>query len=259
MNLKILAGVLIAAAIAVGGWFYLSSKENPQPSTTNTPESLPELAAETKVKEVLAVEEEEDFQEQTDSLVAAPASVRGSDEVVREAVSDLSPSLTDYLGPDQQLRKWIVVVDQLAGYKWPTKNLPLLYPKADFKVLNTSNGMVSSPENSKRWDKLIGLVSNLDAKRVAIYYKNWSPLIEGTYKELGNPNSFDFQLRDAIDHLLFIKPLPAQAQLHRPKVFYEYVDPALENADPLSKWMWRLGPDNMAKLQAWLRELKAYL
>lgn len=259
MNIKVVAGVLVGVLLVAAGAWYLV-KQDPQPAVeAPVAEAEPSVADETQVKENLAVEQEEDYQQQAEQAVPPPLQVDGSDAVVRDAVTDLSSPLADLMKPQQLLRKWIVVIDQLAGYKWPTKNLPVSYTKPDFKVLKTDKGTYAAPENHLRWNALIAMVTAMDAKRVAVYYKQWSPLLESTYRELGNPNSFDHQLRDAIEHLLFIKPLPEKAKLHRPKVFFEYLDPALENADPLSKWMWRLGEENMSALQQWLKELKSYM
>ena len=52
---------------------------------------------------------------------------------------------------------------------------------------------------------------------------------------------------------------PMGATLVRPHIFYQYADPELEAASPLTKWMWRLGPENMLELQDFARNLSAEL
>ena len=39
-------------------------------------------------------------------------------------------------------------------------------------------------------------------------------------------------------------------------VLYEYADPALESLPPLQKQLLRMGPDNLDRLQGYLRELR---
>ncbi len=168
MNVKILAGVLIAAVVIVGGWFYFNANNSDTIQAENE-QPVSDLAPENQVVETLAVEQEKDYQEQTETAIEPPMVVNDSDKVVRAAVSDLSEPFVALMSPQQQLRKWIVVVDQLAGYKWPTKNLPVSYPKSDFKVVKTDKGIFASPDNSKRWNKLIELLNTERYENFSFY------------------------------------------------------------------------------------------
>ncbi|MEX1668246.1 DUF3014 domain-containing protein [Zhongshania guokunii] len=260
MNWKALSAVAVIVGIAAFVWFVLdrsaTSEFNDEVMATVTDDSA---KPEKTVKETLAVESEADYSEKAAEVPEPPAAVNGSDEQLRAAAAKLSAPLAGWLQPAEQVRKWVSAIDQLATYRLPTKHLPIVYSKEPFLVIKTEEGLVNDPGNYKRWDGMISTVTAAEPKSLAIFYKKWSPFLEGTYNELGNPQSFDNQLRTMIEHLLMVEPIPENAAFKRPKVLYEYVDPVLENADPLSKWMWRLGPDNMKKLQDWLRELQSYL
>ncbi|GAB3375486.1 DUF3014 domain-containing protein [Spongiibacter taiwanensis] len=260
MNWKAISAVVAIVAVAAFVWYVL---ERSATTVTEPPAPGDELVEDTKpvktVKETLAVESDPEYQQKADSIVAPPTSVDNSDEKVREAAADLSEPMAAWLTPVEQIRKWVALVEQMASNKLPSRNLPVVYNKDSFLVIETEQGLIADPANYKRWDPLISTITALDPKQVAIYYKKWSPLLETSYNELGNPQSFDNQFRTTIEHMLFVEPIPANAKLKQPKVFYEYADAKLENADALSKWMWRLGPDNMAALQAWLKELQSYL
>jgi hypothetical protein len=258
MNWKALSAVVVIVGIAGFVWYVLDRSANSEYNDTVI-ETVEDLTPKKVVKETLAVESEEDYSEKAAKAPAPPVAIDGSDGQIRDAAATLSEPLAGWLQPAEQMRKWVSVIDQLATYRFPTKHLPVVYNKEPFLAVKTENGFQNDPGNYKRWDPLINTVTAIDPKNLAIYYKKWSPFLEGTYNELGNPQSFDNQLRTMIEHFLIVEPIPADAALKQPKVLYEYVDPALENADPLSKWMWRLGPDNMAKLQNWLRELESYL
>ncbi|MBQ0796152.1 DUF3014 domain-containing protein [Zhongshania sp.] len=258
MNWKALSAVVVIVAVAGFVWYVLDRSVN---SEYNEPvvETVDDAAAKKKVKETLAVESESDYKEKAASAPEPPVAIDGSDEQLRSAAATLSAPLAEWMQPDEQVRKWVSVVDQLATYRFPTKHLPLVYNKEPFLAVKTEKGFQNDPGNFKRWDGLVNTVTAVEPKNLAIYYKKWSPFLEGSYNELGNPQSFDNQLRTMIEHLLMVEPIPEDAALKQPKVLYEYVDPVLENADPLSKWMWRLGPENMKKLQDWLRELESFL
>ncbi|MEZ5506815.1 MAG: hypothetical protein R3F38_12960 [Gammaproteobacteria bacterium] len=57
----------------------------------------------------------------TDDLVPPPATLEGSDSVVLDAVSQLSADVTAWLLPQEQIRKWVVLVNALADGKVPVK------------------------------------------------------------------------------------------------------------------------------------------
>ena len=258
MNWKALSAVVVIVGIAGFVWYVLDRSANSEYNDTVI-ETVDDAASKKTVKETLAVESEADYSEKAAKAPEPPVAINGSDEQMRGAAATLSEPFAAWLQPDEQVRKWVSVIDQLATYRFPTKHLPVVYNKEPFLAIKTEDGFQNDPGNYQRWDLLVNTVTAVDAKDLAIYYKKWSPFLEGSYNELGNPQSFDNQLRTMIEHLLMVEPIPADAALKQPKVLYEYVDPVLENADPLSKWMWRLGPENMKKLQDWLRELESFL
>lgn len=265
MNWKAIVAVVALAGVASFVWYVVDQSAGNDFNRQLTPaDSMADdqqgKRPQKTVKEVLAVESEGDYQEKSQQAIEPPAEIAGSDNQVRAAAGDLSEPLSSYLSPDEQVRKWVALIDQMAGYRLPSKHLPVVYNKDSFKVVKTGNGtLINDPANFDRWDPLINAVTALDPKDVAVYYKKWSPFLERAYNELGNPQSFDTQLRSTIEHLLVVEPIPEDTPLKQPKVFYEYADPVLENADPLSKWMWRLGQDNMLALQEWLRQLRGYM
>ncbi|QQD17176.1 DUF3014 domain-containing protein [Spongiibacter nanhainus] len=265
MNWKAIVAVIALAGVASFVWYVVDQSAGSDFNRQLTPaDSSAEDGSDDRprktVKETLAVESEEDYQEKAKKAIEPPDSIAGSDDQVRAAAGDLSEPLGSYLSPDEQVRKWVSLIDQMAEYRLPSKHLPVVYNKDSFQVIKNDSGqLVNDPANFDRWDPLINAVTSLDPKNLAVYYKKWSPFLEKAYNELGNPQSFDTQLRSTIEHLLVVEPIPDDTPLKQPKVFYEYADPVLENADPLSKWMWRLGQENMLALQEWLRQLRSYL
>ena len=151
------------------------------------------------------------------------------------------------------------MVDLMAEGKLPRQYRPINYPMALFKVDEDSGVLVADPVNYDRANLLLDQLIAIEPARLARYYREWQPLLEKAYRELGKPGSFDQRLRGAIERVLAVKPLQQQADLKRPGVFYQYDNPMLEKSSDLNRLMWRLGEANTQRLQAYLKKLSAEL
>ena len=56
-----------------------------------------------------------------------------------------------------------------------------------------------------------------------------------------------------------MQPLQGDVELKQSIISYQYLDPILEQSSALEKLLWRLGPDNSARLQAYLNQLAPLL
>ena len=120
--------------------------------------------------------------------------------------------------------------------------------------------LVHSPRNSARYARYVKLVQALDAERVVAIYVHFYPLFQQAFVELGYPNAqFNDRLVDVIDHLLETPDVQGPVALVRPKVFFEFADPELEELSAGQKLMVRIGPDNAAVLKTKLREIRRAL
>lgn len=285
MNGKVIFAILVLIAGAVGYVFYSSSTsewnqveqeevqvpeeepaepepevaapEQTQEAVTPEPESEPEPVMEGPQEPEQAAEAETSSEPQR---VVPPLSLNNSDQQVRQAVTDLAQRLARWLTPPEQIRKWVLAVDLVADGKIPYKHSPVKYEKDPFLVLPTgADSYVADAGNHSRWDALIAVVTDIPVKDAARYYRDWLPLLEKAYGELGKEGSFNQRFIAALGRVRVVSEPPAGAKLVRPHVFYEYADPELEGATPLTKWVWRLGPENMLKLQNFARNLSAEL
>lgn len=194
------------------------------------------------------------------SAITVPSSLDGSDGAVRGAIHALAPTLLTWLTPEEQLRKWVALVDAVADGKLPEKNQPLRYPMPGFSVLMQGEDVLSSnPANYKRANLLIETLTAIPPRKLADYYHAYSPLLERAYVELGRGGSFEARLMLAIEKVRGVKPLMEDVKLARPKFYYTYADPALEQSSDVAKLLWRLGPANQQQLQSYLGELQPLL
>lgn len=254
---RIVAIVLVVlVGIGAVGWYL--QREYPQvPGTAERvqkPLSLPPSSTQ-------PIQRNEPQPEVSAALgITRPEILDGSDDAVHGAIHALAPSLLKWLTPEEQLRKWVALVDAVADGKLPEKNLPLNFPMPGFSVLTQDNDdLLSNPANFQRANLLIETVTAIPPRKLADYYHAYSPLLERAYAELGRGGNFEARLTLAMQKVRDVKPLMVDAKLARPKFYYTYADPVLEQGSDVTKLMWRLGPANQQLLQSYLGELQPLL
>lgn len=265
---SLIAAIVVVLLVAGGAWWYLSSGTDPnavEPLVDSTPESgdlsaFSDRNTNTAPPQPAQTVDASQSQDPVDeTIVPPPADLNDSDGRAQAAAADLSPKIASLMSPREQIRKWVLMTDLMAGGQLPNKRRPLDYPVESFKVEKQGDRVVMSDANYQRVEPLIERVTSMEPERVAAYYDTWQPLLESAYGEQGKPGSFHQRVTSTIDRILEVEPLTGQPELVRPNVMYKYKDPKLEKAPELNKWLWRMGPDNMEKLQAFLRELRPLL
>ncbi len=185
-----------------------------------------------------------------------------SDALVRTLVGALSsrPELAQWLTNDELIRMFVVVVDNIAEGVSPAKHLPFLKPKEKFKAVYDSGSFYVNPRSYDRYNLVAEIVSSINARRGAEFYRNLKPLIQEAYKEMGYPDTdFDMTFSRAIDHLLMTPVPDGYAELIGETVAYSYVDDRFEKLTSAQKQLLRMGPQNVQKIQRKLTELKGAL
>lgn len=191
--------------------------------------------------------------------VAPPAGLDDSDAQVNRAVEEMSPPLLAWLTPDEQIRKWVSMVANLSDGELINTHRPVSYSMGRFKVKKQGERLSMSSANFKRAKDLIAGLTAVPPQKLAAYYRQWSPVLEDAYTELGMEGNFHGHFVALIDQSLAVPLLSKPPTLEQPHVLYTYADEEMEAAPDLNKLMWRLGPDNMAELQGYLLELKTAL
>ncbi|HVK98476.1 MAG TPA: DUF3014 domain-containing protein [Dongiaceae bacterium] len=195
----------------------------------------------------------------TAPVVPAPSQLDGSDGSVLQAASDLSPSLEGWLLPQEQLRKWVALVDLVAEGKFPVKDRPLSYELPPFRARKEDDRFWLEPASFSRKDALVVALTTIPPERAAHYFHAWEPLLQKAHEELGEGGQFRDRLLQAIRRVNAVQPLTGDTELKASIVTYQYLDPIHEQASALEKLLWRLGPDNSARLQNYLRQLAPLL
>ena len=123
-----------------------------------------------------------------------------------------------------------------------------------------SDQLLLGPDSYQRYGLVVARIGSADIDAVTDIYRRFYPLFQDSYERLGYPNAyFNDRVIEVIDHLLET-PMPAEPiELVRPKVLYQFADPALESLSSGRKLMLRMGPAHAATMKSVLRELRARL
>ncbi|MES2676309.1 MAG: DUF3014 domain-containing protein, partial [Pseudomonadota bacterium] len=80
------------------------------------------------------------------------------------------------------------------------------------------------------------------------------------YKEMGlTKGNFHSVLIRAIDNIIAAPEVSGDLNLVRPKVYFEFADPALEKLPAIHKLMLRMGPENASRVKSSMKSLRAKL
>jgi hypothetical protein len=192
----------------------------------------------------------------------AGTTLKTSDVVVRELVSELSshPKVAVWLANDDLVRRFVAAVDNIANGVSPTTQLGFLRPSGSFQVQQSGDELVIDPKSFTRYDLITDVFVSLDTDGTAALYRELEPLIDDAYAEISPPGSrFSDRLEAAFDHLLAVTPPSGDPTLERKVVTYVYTDEGLESLSAAQRQLLRMGPDNVLRIKAKLRDLKAAL
>lgn len=187
-------------------------------------------------------------------------SLDGSDEEVRKRLLDLAPKGFDtLLVNDALLRKFVVLVDNIARGKLAPRYNPLNAPPGTFTVIG-SGRLLADTRSFKRYDPYADALAAMDPGLLVNLYWRYYPLLQQAYVDLGYPRAqFHPRMLAALDMLIAAPVMPGDAELIQPKVLYQYADSSLEALPAAQKQLMRMGPDNQARVQQQLKALRAKL
>lgn len=181
-----------------------------------------------------------------------------SDPSMQETLSGLFGRVLDpFLVPKNIIRHTVVTIDNLPRKKtapqmWPVKPLG-----GELLTTGTDEEVTLGADNYARYQPLIKIVQSTDTAQLTSMYKQYYPLFQQAYVDLGYPKGyFNDRLVEVIDHLLATPDLTGPVQLRRPSVNFEFVDPELESRSAGQKMLIRMGSENAAVVKAKLRELR---
>lgn len=250
---RVIVAVIVVIAVVVAIIWYVmrpTSETQPGQAPVPPPASQP---AETPAPPVVPQ------QPPQPQPVAPPQTLQNSDATVKLAAEDVSPKLAEWLAPNQELRKLVLTVANLADGKVVAKQRPLLYSTPAFKVEKRGGKLYMSEANYQRLTPVVDALVSIPPEKLAAYLHGWQTILDQAYAELGKAGSFHDELTNAIKQVLGAKPLDNPPEVKMFHSYYVYADSRLQKASSVDRLMWRLGPDNMQRIQQYLRELQSDL
>lgn len=185
-----------------------------------------------------------------------------SDETVRTLAVSLSrhPRLASWLANDELIRRFVLVVANVAYGEPPRNHVRFLAPDGRFVVERSGEELRVDPQSYMRYDVLTEVFVSLDESGLAELYHRLHPLLEQAYGELGYPDpDFDHLLHQAVGELLEVPIVEPELQVKPRVISYELVDPELEALSDPQKQLLRMGPTNVRRIQDKLRRLDRLL
>lgn len=257
----VLIAVVVVAAIMFFYWRPAKEEDKnvslPPPAVQPEPEQTPEPEPPRPVYEAPEPEPQEE----------PLPELSNSDQSVLDAFGKLAADAPALIVPEEAIRKFVRAVNAVEEGKVVHEYRPLVSPAPPFQV--ERDGTVEeqqaqqytlSPENYQRYDKYVATFAAIDAEALVSMYKRFYPLLEEAYREMGlKKGNFHTVMLGAIDNLLAAPVVDGDVLLVRPKVFYQYADPALEKLPASHKLLLRMGPENTRRIQESLRRLRAEL
>jgi hypothetical protein len=190
-----------------------------------------------------------------------PAPVADADSaLVRAAAARLSahPRFAGWLLSDGLLRRFVAAVDAIAGGYSPRDEVEFMRPERPFLVREEEGALVIAASSFHRYDTVAEIVQSLDVAGAVALYRRFEPRLEEIYAEIGwASDTFDARFRAAVDHLLAAAvDQPGPIEVEQRAIVYAYADDRLENLSDAQKQLLRMGPENVRRVTAKLRELR---
>ncbi len=248
IRLVALAASVAVVALGIGAYWLLSGSD-----TDETP-AAPEPIAEAPAPQPLA---------EPEPAVVEPEPVEvpeleDSDPFVGAVVGGLSshPGLAAWLTGERMIRRFVVVVDNVANGRNPAQHLPFMRPGRRFSTTGEAPDTRIASASYRRYAVHAEIIDSLDADGVGALYGLLEPLLDAAYSELGYPDTpFSSALRRAVDHLLEVPVLDGPPAVTRGMVFYEHTSERLDALTSAQKQFIGMGPDNVRVVQAKLRAI----
>jgi hypothetical protein len=272
---------LLLIVLAAAAYYYVmvyesSVEETPPPpiptAAVERPVPEPEPVLVEPAEEVIEVEP---GPEMVDETIALPP-LAESDDLVLESISGLAgeASMMRFFVSDNVVSRFVASVDALTSRQVPGQIMVVRDLEGKFVataneqpdiVIRNSEGdpipqFVLNPANYKRYDSQVEMFEALDTQELIALYRDFTPLSQQAYVELGYPDGdFSARLIEVIDSLLSTPEISEPPRLIKPEAFYLYTNPDLEALPAGQKALLRMGPMNAQRVKAKLREIRAAL
>jgi hypothetical protein len=285
----LIAGILITVGLATWYFAFNPNKENVTSESINeTVKTEP-----VKLKEISTQEKQPDTQDsnalnnellpvdvdlETPQSIEPPVAkivlpgLNQSDELIKSRLPSLTwrTELLKLVIDDDMIRRIVVFTDNFSQGNVAYSHSPLVSPQNKFSMddadavqVNSDNAQQNSwlleNNQSKRFSVYIDLIRSLDQEALLQAYKDFKPLFDEAYSELGYEGDFTEVMQEAINRVLDIELPDESVVIIRPSVMYKFQDKKIEDLPDADKLLLRLGRDNLLAIKTVLLDLNETL
>ena len=214
----------------------------------------------------------------TEPVIEAPPlpALADSDPVVIESLEGLvgAEPVAQFVAHEDLVSRIVATVDALSSQQVPAAIKPVEGPGGEFQatadddpqsvVLDSAGDpipqYVVDPVNYARYAPYVEMLEAAEPADIAAPYREYSPLFEEAFRQLGYPEGdFNQRLRAVIDELLATPDVTEPPRLIKPEAYYLYADEDLESLSAGQKVLIRMGPENAARVKARLAAIRGAL
>ncbi|MFK3860535.1 DUF3014 domain-containing protein [Pseudoalteromonas rhizosphaerae] len=272
-NNLLFAGIILIIIIIAAAFVLLNSSDESQTATeveqpvaerpmmelkpendpvVNAPSVNPEKPADLAVPTPRPVEPEPQVEPLPTLDESDPVVVAKLDEYLSDAAMSLVIN-------DDVIRRGVVFIDNLAKGKIAQKHTPVIKLEEGFSVVE-GDILTIDPNSYERYTPYVKIFTSMSAAQIVRLYDEYKPLINDAYTEIGyQGDAFNQTLEEAIDLLLDTPEPKGDMPLLRDSVTYQYAYSEWERLPAAQKQLLRMGPENMKKIKAVLRNVKKEL
>ena len=264
----VIVGIVLIVILAVVFWPSDDKHEvveAPEPEVVEPqapPAIEPEVFETQPVAPTVELEEKEVVEPLPEVVEEKPEPLDVSDPAIKSSLLENSTadesSVNRMLVNEGLLQRFVVSVTNLANDEMAPNHQLLTPPEQNFRVYSQAGKQWIDAASYKRYTPYVNMLESFDNEGLLNVYAMYKDDIQAKYAEIGDPDKdFNTVLLDAIDQLLDTPEVPVPVEVYTDSVAYKYADERLENLNEPQKQLLRTGPDNMRRIKAKLRELKA--
>jgi hypothetical protein len=170
------------------------------------------------------------------------------------------PELARWLLTDELIQKFVAAVDNISSGESPRNHMAFLQIQDKFSVLEKDGELYVDPAGYERYNMIAAVFSSLPTRESVDLYRRLTPVLQEAYTKLGYPGvDFHTTLMQAIEELLAVPVVNEDVVLEEKLQSYGMADPRLEGMSQAQKHLFRMGPRNVGRIKAKLREFKGLL
>jgi hypothetical protein len=265
----VIIGAVIVVILAI--IFWPSEEETPVAPEPEVVQPELEVPEEPEVFEPrptpppVELEEKDEVEPLPEPEPSEPEPLDVSDPAVKASLRDISTAddtmVNRIIVNEGLLQRFVVTVTNLANDEMAPNQSLLTPPEQSFRVYSQAGKQWIDAASYKRYTPYVDMLESFDNQALLSVYNTYKEDIQGKFAEISDsPNrNFNSVLLDAINQLLDTPEVPVPVEVYTDSVAYKYSDARLENLNEPQKQLLRTGPDNMRRIKAKLRELKALI